>query len=100
MPTRRESIILLLEEATNPLSVTEICAVLDIKNRALVYEDLKHIAKSVKAKARELIAAPASCGKCHYVIRENPLKKPSRCPKCKSEWIIAPTYIIREKKRK
>ncbi|MHA1903587.1 MAG: transcriptional regulator [Candidatus Thorarchaeota archaeon] len=100
MTTRRESIALLLEETEHPLSAQEICNILDIKNRSIVQEDLEHIAKSLKNRGKELLMRPATCGKCDYAFdrRVSP-KKPSRCPKCRSEWILSPGFIIKQLKK-
>lgn len=98
MPTRRETIAELLEETESPLTVTDICLVLDIKNRKLVSEDIEHVARSVRSKGKELVVFPASCGKCAFVFKgRKSVKKPSRCPKCKSEWIIPQAFQIRSK---
>ncbi|MFW9886924.1 MAG: transcriptional regulator [Candidatus Thorarchaeota archaeon] len=98
MPTRRERIIELLEQTEIPLTAQDICNVLDIRNRVIVYEDIEHIAISVKNKGKELLIRPASCGRCGYTFaKRKSAKRPSKCPKCHSEWILQPAYIIREK---
>ncbi|MFX1262665.1 MAG: transcriptional regulator [Promethearchaeota archaeon] len=97
MPTRRERISELLEQTDIPLTAQDICNVLDIRNRATVYEDIEHIAISVKNKGKELLIRPASCGKCGYTFaKRKSAKRPSKCPKCRSEWILQPAYVIRE----
>ena len=99
MPTRRESIIELLETAEHPMTAEEICEVLDIKKRSIVYEDLDHISKSVKRQHKELLIRPAICGKCQFTFKVGKsAKAPSKCPKCRSQWILAPAFIIRSKK--
>ncbi|MFW9800913.1 MAG: transcriptional regulator [Candidatus Thorarchaeota archaeon] len=99
MSTRRETISELLEEAENPMTAQEICNMLGIKNRALVYEDIEHISLSVKNRGKQLIIQPASCGKCGYVFKDRrKIKRPSKCPKCRSQWILQPAYMIRDTK--
>ena len=99
MLTRRERITELLEQTDIPLTDQDICNLLDIKNRATVYEDIEHIAITVKNRGKELLIRPASCGKCGYTFaKRKSAKRPSKCPKCRSEWILLPGYIIREKK--
>ena len=98
MPTRREAITELLEQTEHPLTAREICDILEIKSRGIVYEDLEHIAKSVKSRKKQLLIRPANCGSCNFVFKARSVKKPSKCPKCKSEWIIPPAYLIRLKK--
>ena len=99
MPTRRETIAELLERTEHPLTAEEICERLDIKKRSIVYEDLDHIAKSVRRENKELLIRPASCGKCQFVFKvRKTAKAPGRCPKCRSEWILSPAFLIRYRK--
>jgi predicted Zn-ribbon and HTH transcriptional regulator len=98
MPTRRESITELLEQSEYPMTAQDICDVLDIRSRGIVYEDLVHIAKSVKTRRMQLLIRPARCGSCDFSFKARSVKKPSKCPKFKSEWIIPPAYLIRIKK--
>jgi predicted Zn-ribbon and HTH transcriptional regulator len=99
MPTRRETIVELLERTEYPLSAEEICERLDIKKRSIVYEDLDHIAKSVKRENKELLIRPAICGKCQFTFKVGKTTKaPSKCPKCKSQWILSPAFIIKYRK--
>ncbi len=99
MQTRRESIANLLEQTEQPLTAEEICEQLDIKKRSIVYEDLDHIAKSIKRRNKELLIRPAVCGKCQFTFKVGKTSKaPSKCPKCRSQWILSPSFIIRAKK--
>ncbi|MHA2022895.1 MAG: transcriptional regulator, partial [Candidatus Thorarchaeota archaeon] len=44
---------------------------------------------------------PARCGKCQFIFKKmKSSKAPTKCPKCRSEWILAPGYLIRDKKAK
>jgi hypothetical protein len=98
MLTRRERIIEILEGTDEPLTAQDLCLVLDVRSRSIIYEDLDHIAKSVSAKGKQLLVKPASCGKCLYTFSvKKTAKPPSKCPKCKSQWILAPSFIIRDK---
>ncbi|MFW9918528.1 MAG: transcriptional regulator [Candidatus Thorarchaeota archaeon] len=100
MQTRRERITELLEDTEYPLTAEDICQALDIKQRSIVYEDIEHIAKSIKHQRKELLIKPARCGSCEYVFKpQGSAKRPSKCPKCKSQWIISPSFIIRESKK-
>ncbi|MFX1607052.1 MAG: transcriptional regulator [Promethearchaeota archaeon] len=99
MPTRRENIAELLERTEHPLTVEEICERLDIKKRSIVYEDIDHISKSVKRENKELLIRPARCGKCLFIFKaRKTAKAPSKCPKCRSEWILSPAFLIRYRK--
>ena len=59
MQTRRERITELLERTGYPLTAEDICRELDIKDRAIVYEDISHISKSIKNEEKELLVRPA-----------------------------------------
>ena len=99
MPTRREEIAILLEEAEYPLTAQDICDQLGLLKRSIVYEDIDHIARSVKRKGKQVIVSPARCGKCQFMFKKiKSSKAPTKCPKCRSEWIIPPGFLIREKK--
>jgi len=99
MTTRRKSIAELLEKSEHPMTAQDICSILDIKNRSIVYEDIGHIAKSAKNSGKEVLIRPASCGKCGYVFSSRKAaSRPSKCPKCRSQWILLPGYLIRSKR--
>nr|KXH72256.1 MAG: hypothetical protein AM325_01920 [Candidatus Thorarchaeota archaeon SMTZ1-45] len=99
MLTRRERIAELLERTEYPLTAEEICQLLDIEKRSIVYDDIDHISKSVKREAKELLVRPASCGRCQFIFKvRKSAKAPGKCPKCKSQWILAPAFIIRPRK--
>ena len=93
--TLRERMIRLLSETKTPLSTREIAFELNIEDERLVYEELKHVAKTVKRSGKTLYVQPAYCKKCGFVFKQNLFKKPSRCPRCKSQWIEPPRYLIR-----
>ena len=88
--TRREQIIEVL--AKEEKSAQQLAN--DFKVELLeILEDLKHIKHSVKP--RKLKIKPAQCRKCGFKFEErSKVKKPGRCPKCKSEWIMAPLFKI------
>jgi predicted Zn-ribbon and HTH transcriptional regulator len=97
--TIRERIIELLRSAREPLTAEDIVRILGLEIPVReVYEHLLHIAKTIRSKShgREvLLMEPPVCRKCGYVFRDlDKPKKPSRCPRCKSEWISPPRFII------
>lgn len=98
--TTRERIYELLKRSEKPLTVDEIISLLNIPdlNPRNVYEHLEHIARSVKArsKGREYLAMdPPVCRKCGFVFKElRKPKKPTKCPRCRSEWISPPRFLI------
>ncbi|MFW9809944.1 MAG: HTH domain-containing protein [Candidatus Thorarchaeota archaeon] len=100
MQTRRERIVELLESVEFPITAEEICSHLDIKSRSIVYEDIDHISKSMRRKDKELLIRPAICGKCQFVFKKRKTSKaPTKCPSCRSQWILAPAFIIQQKKK-
>jgi predicted Zn-ribbon and HTH transcriptional regulator len=101
--TLREKIMKLLIETKNPLSVDDIIAYLGLtpRDKRLVYDALEHIAKTIRRRSKgklELVMIPPRCLKCGYVFKDlKKPRKPSRCPRCKSERISPPLFKIVEK---
>ncbi len=96
--SRRERIIELLTATEEPMDVGEIARELglDPREAASIYEDLEHIAHSLKNSGFVLLVQPPTCKSCGYVFRDlKRLKKPSKCPRCRSERIYPPRFIIR-----
>lgn len=97
--TIRERIIEILRSIDRPLSAEEIAQSLNIEIDVKdVYEHIRHAARSLYAKSRGrevLVMEPPYCRKCGYVFKdmEKP-KKPSKCPRCKSQWIYPPRFTI------
>ncbi len=58
-----------------------------------ILEDIEHIAISVKPK--KIVKIPASCRKCGFLFKERSrIKKPSKCPRCRGEWVQAQLFGI------
>jgi predicted Zn-ribbon and HTH transcriptional regulator len=95
----RERIIELLMTSSEPLSVNEIARSLEIDPSQSweIYDHLEHIARTVRAKyGKALLMDPPYCRKCGYTFKDlKKPRKPSRCPKCGSEWIEPPRFIIK-----
>ena len=88
--TRREEIIKLLSE--KKLTANSIAKIFDVELSEII-EDLEHIKKSIKPK--KLKQEPAYCKKCSFTFKErDKIRKPSKCPKCKSEWIQEALFYI------
>jgi len=96
--TTREKIARILRESPQPLTAEDVIAVLgsEALTHKDVYEHLKHIAKTVKSKRGEvLVMVPPRCRSCGFTFKDlDKPKKPSKCPKCKSERISPPTFKI------
>lgn len=98
--SRRERIIELISSVDKPLDVKEIAKALGIKpsEAKTIYEDLAHIARSLRGTSSVLLMEPPSCLSCGYVFKDlDSPRRPSRCPKCKSERISNPRFIIRDR---
>jgi predicted Zn-ribbon and HTH transcriptional regulator len=97
--TTRERIVEVLKSANRPLTAEEIANLIggDVSPRE-IYDHLAHIAKTIRARSggREvLVMEPPQCRKCGYVFKDLEVpKKPSRCPRCKSEWISPPRFLV------
>jgi len=99
MPSRRERVKELLRDSKVPLSAEDMIAILnEDASVSVIHEDLQHVAKSVRAasKGSECLAMfPPACKACGFTFRKlKKPKKPSRCPKCKSERVTPPQFKI------
>ena len=61
-----------------------------------IEDHLAHIVRSVaRDRARRFVLDPSACQDCGFVFRgRTRLTRPSRCPRCRSEAISAPRYVI------
>ncbi|MDV3104748.1 transcriptional regulator [Thermococcus waiotapuensis] len=94
MATRRQRIISLLEE--RDYSPSELARLLDLREKGAtkaVLEDLKAIQRIVKREGKVLLIKPAECRSCGFVFKPE-IKIPTKCPRCKSEWIEEPRFKI------
>ncbi len=88
--TRRQQIIEILQE--NRQTAQQLANYFQTTLKEII-EDLQHIQKSIKPK--KLKINPAYCKKCNFVFKErDKISKPSKCPRCKSEWIEAQMFEI------
>ena len=88
--TRREEIeeILLKEER----SAHQLANMFQTELKEIL-EDLTHIGLSVKPK--KIVVTQARCKKCGFLFKERSrIKKPSKCPRCRGEWVQAPLFGI------
>jgi transcriptional regulator len=89
--TRREEIIGVLEK--NPISVQELATMFHVEIGEIL-EHLEHIKLSIKPK--KLKVDPAFCKYCGFVFKERKrLKTPTKCPKCRKEWIHAAMFSVK-----
>ncbi len=98
METIRERIKrLLLENPGKFYTANDIIAILGLDIRPNeVYEHIEHIAKTVNRQYDgkiEIVMQPPRCRRCGYVFKDlRKPRKPSRCPRCRSEWIEPPSF--------
>lgn len=91
---RKGLIPLLLD---NALSVSQVARLVGETPRDIEV-DLLHLLKSLKHT--EYIAAiePARCRKCGFEFDASKLAKPSKCPTCRSTWILEPRVSLGTKR--
>ena len=88
--TIRQSIIEMLSQ--EKLSALDLSARLGAKEKEIV-EHLEHIRRSVKPK--KFLIDSAYCRNCGFTFKKRDrLSPPSRCPRCKSEYIENPHFSI------
>ena len=92
MPTIRQEIINFL--STGEYEVRDISQKLRIPEKE-VYTHLDHIVRSLAGRQKKLHVTPAYCISCGFVFaKRNRMKKPGRCPKCRSEYIQEPKFRV------
>ncbi len=94
--TIRQAILGVLEGIK--LSAKEISVQIAIPEKE-VYEHLEHIRKTVVGKKEyRLKIIPPVCNRCGFeFIKREKLRKPGKCPVCKSESIKEPLFSITKK---
>lgn len=92
--TRRAQIIELLQQQPHSLSALKKLFSLSLST---IEDDVRHIQKST-THTHKFIYTPPECAACGYLFRKRSrLKKPSRCPHCKSENIVEGTLELNPK---
>ncbi len=90
--TIRHKIVSLLSGHAS--SARQISAELRIPEKEIC-EHLEHIRKSMHTGAQHLTIEPASCDRCGFIFRKRErLKKPGKCPMCRSEMIVDPLFTV------
>lgn len=93
--TIRQEIVILLENRT--LSAKDISMEIRISERE-IYSHLEHIQKTFTKRDQRFTIIPSSCKKCGFVFKKRDrLKKPGKCPVCRSESICDPFFTIRKR---
>jgi len=90
--TIRQSILALLRQG--PATVRQISEEVGIAEKN-VYHHLEHIRQSLQREDSSLSVLPSACRQCGFEFsKRQRLKKPGRCPLCRSESISQPRYRI------
>jgi predicted Zn-ribbon and HTH transcriptional regulator len=103
--TRREKIYKILNEIEEPKTAEEIANMLGLSRREAktIQEDIEYLMKSVKRRSgsAEIIEMiPARCSSCGYVFRDrDKVKRPTKCPRCKSERIQGPWFFLKRQRK-
>jgi len=58
-----------------------------------VADHLEHLARSLRSSGGRLEIEPATCKSCGHALAPS-LRRPSRCPECKSERLTAPRFRV------
>jgi len=88
--TRRQQIIEILE--TQKSTAQHLANTFETTLNDIL-EDLEHIEKSIKPRKLKII--PAYCKSCNFVFKErSKVSKPSKCPRCRSEWVEVQTFWV------
>jgi len=95
METIREKLARVLLESGRPLDVYTLRNLIgaDLKLSEL-YAELEHVAKTLKRRGIKLRIINARCKNCGYEFNRERFKKPSKCPRCKSERISPPLFYV------
>lgn len=90
--TVREAIAAELREGS--FSAHELSARVSVEERE-VAAHLQHLERSLKHSGERLSVLPPRCLKCGFVfVDRERLRKPSRCPECKSERLSPARFSI------
>jgi len=96
LDTIRHRIVSLL--LAHPGTARQMSAELRIPERE-IYDHLEHIRRTMHTGAHRLVVQPAACERCGFVFRKRErLKRPGRCPLCRSESIAEPLFTVSEAK--
>ncbi len=81
---------------SKPLTISEILNELELdrKSKRNVIELMNKIERISKQKGWKLIIYPAQCKKCGFTFKEK-IKPPSKCPRCKSQWISEQRFFLK-----
>jgi hypothetical protein len=62
--------------------------------RSVVYDHLRHVARSLREADERFLVAPPECNRCGFSAFDDPVNHPSRCPDCRSEDVAEAVFKI------
>jgi transcriptional regulator len=62
-----------------------------------VADDLNHLLRSLKHTEYNTVVEPARCRACGFEFSAEKLTKPSKCPECRSTWVLEPKIGVENK---
>jgi len=77
----------------NPMTVRQIARLVD-ESPARIGDDLNHLFRSLKHTEYKAVVEPAQCRSCGFEFSTEKLTKPSKCPECRSTWVLEPKIAI------
>jgi predicted Zn-ribbon and HTH transcriptional regulator len=77
----------------DPMTVSEISRFVEQPGKDTV-SDLEHLLQSLKHTEYKAVVEVATCKKCGFEFSSDKLRKPSKCPKCKSTWVTEPRISL------
>lgn len=98
--TREKLVEIFLSNPGTEFSLRELLAMLSLResDAKRLLDDLNHVSKTIRrltGDAAYLAMRPPVCRNCGYVFKElDSARWPSRCPKCKSERIAPPSFVL------
>jgi predicted Zn-ribbon and HTH transcriptional regulator len=81
-------------------TLRDLLSMLSLRERDAkrLLEDINHVAKTIRRAtggSAHLLMRPPVCRSCGYVFKDlETARIPSRCPRCKSERIAPPAFVL------
>lgn len=80
-------------------TIRELSQALGVSEKEVI-SHLGHVERSAGQRGYKFVMKPSECLKCGFVFeRRERMKKPSRCPKCRSELLTNPGFGLKRLKR-
>lgn len=83
MATRRQRIVVLLQQRADGWSARDLALELEADERT-VLDDLRHVQRSLRGSGLGLRMLPARCPRCAWEGARDRPRDPGRCPRCKA----------------